>query len=76
MIYWVVIRRCGKFYVTPEFNSKWDDDMIFAAGIDLSLFALVRKKVSDFLEHKIIEKSIIGMTIFLCIVIFVELAIQ
>ena len=76
IIYWIVIRRCGKLQVSIEFNGKWDDDLIFAGGIELSLFALIRRKVADFLENKIISNMILGMTIFLCIVIFSELAID
>jgi hypothetical protein len=29
LIYWVVIRRCGKMPITAEFGGKWDDDTIF-----------------------------------------------
>jgi hypothetical protein len=38
--------------------------------------SLIRKKVADFLEHKFIANLILGMTIFLCIVIFSELALD
>lgn len=75
-VYWIVIRRCGKLSISPEFGGRWDDDNIFAGGEELSLFALIRRKVADFLEHKIIENLILGMTIFLCIVIFSELAMD
>ena len=70
LIYWIVIRRCGKMPISPDFHGKWDDEIIFAGGIELSLLSLLRRKVADFLEHKIIENLILGMTIFLCIVIF------
>lgn len=76
MIYWIVIRRCGKMPISPDFHGKWDDEIIFAGGIELSLLSLLRRKVADFLEHKIIENLILGMTIFLCIVIFSELALD
>ena len=49
--------------------------MIFLGGADLSLFMLTRKKVTEFLEHIYISRMILGMTIFLCVVIFSELAI-
>jgi hypothetical protein len=29
LIYWVVIRRCGKMPITAEFGGKWDDETIF-----------------------------------------------
>jgi len=41
----------------------------------MSLFLLIRRKVAEFLEHPYISKMILGMTIFLCVVIFSELAI-
>lgn len=75
-IYWVVIRRCGTLPISLEFNSKWDDDIIFAGGIELSLFSSLRKKMTDFLEMKLISQLILGMTIFLCVVIFAELALD
>lgn len=68
------MRRCGKIQVSPEFQGKWDDDIIFSGGTELSLFSLIRKKCADFLEHSYISKTILGMTIFLCVVIFSELA--
>jgi len=70
----IVIRRCGKLSISPDFQGKWDDDVIFAGGIELSLFALIRRKIAEFLEHPYISKMILGMTIFLCVVIFSELA--
>ena len=38
------------------------------------MFNQMRRKVSEFLEHNYISKMILGMTIFLCVVIFSELA--
>lgn len=38
------------------------------------MFALIRSKISDFVENKRIANLILGMTIFLCIEIFAELA--
>jgi len=76
LIYWVVIRRLGTLPVPIEFHQKWDDDIIFAGGIELSLFSLLRKKMTDFLEMKTISQLILGMTIFLCVVIFSELALD
>lgn len=36
VIYWVVIRRCGKF---ENMNFEvWDDDVILQGGAELSLF--------------------------------------
>ena len=76
IIYWVVIRRCGMLQINPEFNGKWNDDTIFAGGIDLSLFSLLRKKTADFIEHIFISNLILGMTVFLCIVILSELSVS
>lgn len=76
LIYWVVIRRFGTLPISIEFQQKWDDDVIFAGGIELSLFSLLRKKMTDFLEMKTISQLILGMTIFLCVVIFSELALD
>jgi len=73
----VVIRRLNFLPITPEFNGKWDDDTIFMGGTDsLSLFDLMRKKTFDFVEHRIISGLILGMTLFLCLVIFTELSIS
>jgi len=72
----VVIRRFGTLPISIEFQQKWDDDVIFAGGIELSLFSLLRKKMTDFLEMKTISQLILGMTIFLCVVIFSELALD
>jgi hypothetical protein len=45
LIYWILIRRFGTVPVSIEFNSKWDDDIIFAGGVELSLLRFCRKKV-------------------------------
>lgn len=76
LIYWVVVRRLGSLPISPEFNNKWDDDVIFAGGIELSLWAYLRKKMTDFLEIKQVGQLILGMTIFLCCCIFSELALD
>jgi hypothetical protein len=70
------VRRLGFLPISPEFNSKWNDDIIYAGGIELSLLSLLRKKMAFFLEMKIISQAILGMTIFLCVVIFSELALS
>lgn len=62
--------------ISPEFNNKWDDDIIFAGGVELSLLAFLRKKMTDFIEMKLISQLILGMTVFLCVVIFSELALD
>jgi len=76
IVYWVIVRRFGTLPVSMEFVNKWDDDIIFAGGVELSLFALLRKKMTDFLEMKFISQLILGMTIFLCVCIFSELAMD
>lgn len=73
----MVIRRLNFLPITPEFNGKWDDDTIFMGGTDqISLFALMRKKTDDFVEHRIVAGTILSMTLFLCLVIFSELSIS
>ena len=74
LIYWTVVRRLGTLPVSPEFQDKWDDEVINAGGIELGIVALGRKKVQDFIEHKVIADLILGTTIFLCVQIFAELA--
>jgi uncharacterized protein YacL len=54
----------------------WDDENILAGGSELSLFQSIRQSVRKFLENKYIEKLILAMTIFLCVVIFSELSIS
>jgi hypothetical protein len=72
----VIIRRFGTLPISVEFQNKWDDDIIFSGGLELSLYSLLRKKMTDFLEMKLVSTLILGMTIFLCIVIFTELAVD
>jgi hypothetical protein len=72
IIWWIVIRRCGKLEIV-EFT-EWDDDQILFGGTDLSLFQFMRASVKKFLENKHIEKLILVMTLFLCGVIFTELS--
>ena len=76
VIYWVVIRRLGFFHITEGFNGKWDDLAIIDGGSDLSLFALCRFKVRSFVENRIVDTTILVMTVILCVVIFTELALQ
>ena len=75
-IYWIVIRRLGFFTVTEGFNGKWDDQFIIDGGSELSLFALCRSKVRQFVENRIVDTTILVMTVILCVVIFAELALQ
>lgn len=42
----------------------------------MSLMNVCRTKVQKFVEIKVIENSILGMTILLCVVIFAELALE
>jgi hypothetical protein len=70
----VVIRRLGK--LEQQNFEEWDDDVILAGGAELSLFQSLRQYVRKFLENKYIEKLILSMTIFLCVVIFSELSIS
>jgi len=74
IIWWTVIRRCGKFDVVEDFT-EWDDEQIFLGGAELSLLQFIRQKVKNFLENKYIYQLILGMTIFLCVVIFSELSL-
>jgi len=55
IIYWVIIRRLGSLPISPEFNNKWDDDIIYAGGVELSLLSFLRKKMTDFIEMKLIS---------------------
>lgn len=36
IIWWVVIRRCGKF--EPDDFKEWDDEKMLEGGVDMSLF--------------------------------------
>ena len=74
--YWVVMRRIGFMSITEGFNGKWDDQFIIDGGSELSLFALMRFKVKQFVENKIVDTIILVMTVILCVVIFTELALQ
>lgn len=77
IVYWVVIRRLGKFSISPETkNDKWDDEAIFNAGAEPSLFQTLRKATQDFVETPRIANLILYMTVVLMVVIFTELAIQ
>jgi hypothetical protein len=77
LTYWFVIRRLGFLPLTPEFkNGKWDDEAIFAGGIEPSLFQTLRKFTQDLIENQKVSNLILYMTIILMVVIFTELAIQ
>jgi hypothetical protein len=71
-MWWCVIRRCGKFEVT-DFN-EWNDEEIASGGSEPSLYSSLRTSVKQFLETKYISNLILGMTLFLCVVIFTELS--
>jgi hypothetical protein len=71
-VWWTVIRRCGKFE-TQDFDT-WDDDHILHGGQEPSLFSSMRTSVKHFLENKYISQLILVMTLFLCFIIFTELA--
>lgn len=73
LVWWVVIRRCGKFEVIDF--TVWDDEMILHGGVEPSLFQFMRTSVKIFLENRYISQLILGMTLFLCAVIFSELSI-
>jgi hypothetical protein len=62
--------------LSVDFSGKWDDETIVDGGEELSLFASIRKAVADFIDLTFISNLIIGMTIFLCVVIFSELSIS
>jgi len=73
-VYYVIIRRCGKL---PNVNFKeWKDSKIYEGGEELSLWASLRKYATDFLELEIVSKTILGMVVLLCIVIFSELSLS
>ena len=74
--YWVVMRRLSFMSITEGFGGKWDDQFIIDGGSELSLFALMRFKVKQFVENKIVDTTILVMTVILCVVIFTELALQ
>ena len=72
IVWFTVIRRCGK-YDPGEFE-EWDDDEMILGGVETSLWQTMRNSVSSFLDLDFIYNLIIGMTIFLCVVIFLELS--
>lgn len=72
VIWWTVIRRCGKFEA-GEFE-VWDDAEIASNGIEPSLMQSLRNSVKAFLEFPVISNTILFMTLFLCAVIFTELS--
>jgi len=76
IIYWVVIRRLGMLPVSEGFNGKWNDQYIHEGGAEMSLMKILRTKVKRFVEIRAVERSILGMTILLCVVIFAELALE
>ena len=76
LTYWIVIRRLGFFSITEGFNGVWNDHLVHENGTDLSLLNFLRKKVRQFVEIDIVETTILVMTIILCVVIFIELAID
>lgn len=62
--------------VTENFNGKWDDQHIHEGGVEMSLMNKMRTSVRRFVEIPIVDKSVLGMTILLCVVIFAELAME
>lgn len=76
IIYWIIIRRCGQLSVTENFNGKWDDQLIHEGGVEMSLMNKMRTSVKNFVNIPIVDKSVLGMTILLCVVIFAELALE
>ena len=72
IIWIVVIRRCFKFEV--QNFEEWDDDKILENGSEPSLLNYLRTTVQNFIKHPIIDTLILGMTLFLCVVIFSEMA--
>lgn len=72
VVWWTVIRRCGKFDVIDF--TEWNDEEIANGGIEPSLYSSMRSNVRHFLETKYISNLILGMTLFLCVVIFTELS--
>ena len=62
--------------ISEGFNGKWDDQYIHEGGAEPSLMNILRTKVYNFIMNKIVDNTILGMTIFLCVVIFAELALE
>jgi len=73
VIWWTVIRRCGKF--EPGEYQEWDDEKISQMGSEVSLYQFMRQSVKQFIENKYVAQLILSLTIFLCVVIFSELSI-
>lgn len=75
IIWWVVIRRCGKF--EPGAFEEWDDEAIYNdEEIHIpSLWQTMRDTCRNFIEHQTVETFILIMTLLLCLVIFTELAL-
>lgn len=71
-LWWIVIRRCGKFEA-GEFE-VWDDEEIANNGEETSLMQTLRNAVKSFLEAPLIAGTILVMTLLLCAVIFTELS--
>jgi len=54
--------------------AEWNDEEIANNGTEPSLYSSLRTSVKQFLETKYISNLILGMTLFLCVVIFTELS--
>ena len=67
-----MVRRCGR--LEPADFKVWDDDEIVVGGVDRSLCQVLRDSVRSFLELPFIAGLILCMTLFLCVVIFLELS--
>lgn len=72
LVWVIVIRRCGKLQIIDF--TEWKDEEILQNGTEPSLFNFMRASIKQFLENKYISQLILGMTLFLCVVIFTELA--
>ena len=71
VFWWIVIRRCGKF--EAQDYEEWDDERILDGGVEPSLIQFMKNQVTTFLKIPFIENMILGMTLFLCFVIFSEM---
>lgn len=74
VFWWIVIRRCGKF--ESQNYEEWDDERILDGGAEPSLIQFMKNQVSTFLKIPFIENMILGMTLFLCFIIFSEMGID